>query len=299
MFKIRIKGRLGNQLFIYAFARELVHKYSTPVLIYDRERHSNWISHLNNYNTNKNIIFTSNRKAVMKMNIKAKAWFIYSKLCTKNMTPRERHTFEIDHLKKLEKEGLFLLTDGYAELPTVIKKDTFFDGYFQSPKYFNTIRKDLLKELVPKTKYNHEELQFLNLIENSESVCVSIRLGDYLNNSTHQVCTKDYYLKAMKKIKQLYPNCKFFIFSDEVKKAEKIFQFEYPVIYDSGKMKDYISLSIMSKCKHFIISNSSFSWWAQYLSTNVNKTVIAPNKWFAKDVPCDIFEDNWIKLKVN
>ena len=49
----------------------------------------------------------------------------------------------------------------------------------------------------------------------------------------------------------------------------------------------------MYSCKNFIMSNSSFSWWAQYLSKNKNKKVIAPYRWYNNDIRCDIYQDNW------
>lgn len=299
MYKIRLKGRLGNQLFIYAFARELVNKYGKKVLIYDRknEKDDMWYSHLDNYPLNKNIKFTSDKNQVMKMSLLSKMMFIYNRIKIRYMSPRQRYTFEINNFDRFKRHKLFLLTDGYIELPNEISDGTFFDGYFQSPKYFNEIRNDLLKELTPVHNYTDEELEFIQKIKNTESVCVTIRLGDYINNSTHQVCSKEFYINAMDKLKKMYPNCTFFIFSDEVKKAEKIFDFKYPVIFDSGEMDDYVSLHVMSLCKHFIISNSSFSWWAQYLSSNPQKTVIAPDKWYAEDVPYDIYEDNWLLMK--
>lgn len=297
--KIRLKGRLGNQLFIYAFARELYEKYGYQVLIYDRkdEKDSTWYSHLNHYKLNRNIQFTSNKKDILQMSFYNKCLFVYDRLKIKKMNPRERFNFQLRNLDYFEKHGLYLLMDGYVPLPTNIMKNTFFDGYFQSPKYFQNIRENIVKELVPIHNFSSNEKLFLQKIEKTESVCVTIRLGDYINNSTHQVCNKNFYKDAMKKMKNLHPNCTFFIFSDEIEKAKDIFDFEYPVIYDSGKMKDYVSLYVMSKCKHFIISNSSFSWWAQYLSNNPKKDVIAPDKWYAQDVPCDIYEDNWILMK--
>ncbi len=195
-------------------------------------------------------------------------------------------------------KGLLLLNDGVVELPEkMFTKNLFCDGYFQSARYFDFIRDELLDELTPKIPYNESETGFVKKIERTESVCLTIRLGDYINNSVHQVCTKDFYLKAMDCMKSKYPNCQFFVFSDEVEKAREIFEFKYPVVYDSGESLDVVSLDIMSKCKHFIISNSSFSWWAQYLSRNENKIVISPAKWYAQDVPCDIMQDNWIKLE--
>lgn len=299
MLYMRLKGRLGNQLFIYAFARELVYKYNQQVLLYDRkdEKDSMWYSHLDNYPLNTNVHFTSNKRDMKIGNFKSKLRFIYDRVAIRHLPPRERYNFQIRNLKKNEKNSLFLLMDGYAPLPKKINDGTFFDGYFQSPKYFNNIREELIKELNPVHTYSEEEKKFINKIKNTESVCVTIRLGDYINNSTHQVCSKEFYLNAMDKLKKIYPDCTFFIFSDEVDKAQQIFDFKYPVIYDSGKMQDYVSLHVMSMCKHFIISNSSFSWWAQYLSTNPQKIVIAPDKWYAQDVPCDIYEDNWVLMK--
>lgn len=299
MLYIRLKGRLGNQLFIYSFARELVNKYCQQVLIYDRKNEEDpmWYSHLDNYHINPNIHFTSKKEDVMKFSTVSRLLFAYDRLKIKNLSPRDRYNFQVKHINQYAEHRLFLLTDGYVPLPNTIKDRTFFDGYFQSPKYFDDIKGDLLKELTPVHEYSEEEEKFIDQINESESVCVTIRLGDYINNSTHQVCTKDFYINAMKKMRDLHPNCKFFIFSDEVEKAREIFNFPYSVIYDSGKMQDFVSLHVMSMCKHFIISNSSFSWWAQYLSTNPDKTVIAPDKWYAQDVPCDIYEDNWLLMR--
>ena len=300
MLKIRLEGRLGNQLFIYAFARKLVYKYHKKVVIYDRtdEKSPKWHSHLGNYKIDKNIFFTNNRYSFYRMNPIKFALLMLNRKKSNELSARKFHDFQISKMQFFKKNNLFLLKDGYYPLPARIKKSTYFQGFFQSPKYFDDIRPLLLKELIPVHNYTQDELDFIKKIESTESVCVTIRLGDYLNNSVHQVCTRKYYKDAMRIIKKRKPNCKFFIFSDDIDEAKKIFDFDFPVTYDSGKMKDYVSLYTMSKCKHFIISNSSFSWWAQYLSQNPNKIVIAPNRWYATDVPCDIYEDNWDLLKV-
>jgi hypothetical protein len=57
-----------------------------------------------------------------------------------------------------------------------------------------------------------------------------------------------------------------------------------------------LDMLLMSKCKNNIISNSSFSWWAAWLNENKNKTVIAPSKWFKKDIKHDIIPESWVKL---
>ncbi|WP_455631003.1 alpha-1,2-fucosyltransferase [Megamonas sp.] len=298
MLKIKLQGRLGNQLFIYAFARKCLEKYGQKILIYDRknEKDITWYSHLDNYYLHPNIKFTSNKKEVTKMGGYAKLLYYYNHLRTKNKSARKRYETQQKWLNYYIQHGLILLTDGYFELPDKIPSDIYCEGYFQSAKFFDDIREQLLSELKPKDEHTTEEKAFIRQIKSTTSVCLTIRLGDYIGNTTHQVCTAKFYKNAMKKMKELYPDCIFYAFSDEVDKLKEIFDFDYPIIYDKGKSKDYMSLDIMSHCKHFIISNSTFSWWAQYLSTNPNKTVIAPPKWYAIDVPNDIMQDNWMLI---
>ena len=60
---------------------------------------------------------------------------------------------------------------------------------------------------------------------------------------------------------------------------------------------DYETLRLMYLCKHFVMSNSSFSWWAQYLSDNPDKIVIAPEYWLPENKENkSMYLDNWIIL---
>lgn len=299
MIRIRLKGRLGNQMFIYAFARALQEKYHQKALIYDRKKETDamWHSHLDRFVLNKSISFTSNKSDIMKMSFIAKWLFFKDRIYCRHKSSRQVHDYQLKHWNENLSHGLLLLMDGYKKIPDEIPSDVFCDGYFQSPKYIDHIRPLLLKEFLPKAELQDYEKDMLAKIQNLNSVCITIRLGDYIGNSTHQVCTKEFYLGAMKRIHELQPDCVFYVFSDEVDRAREIFDFPYPVVYDSGQSQDATSLYIMSQCKHFIISNSSFSWWAQYLGTASNKIVIAPDHWYARDVVCDIMQDSWIKLK--
>ena len=217
--------------------------------------------------------------------------------CILENSARKTHIRQVKNMSLYTKKGLIILSDGVCELPDRIPGEVFCDGYFQSDYYLNPIREKLLEEIIPVDEYTEDEKDYLAGLEECESVCVTIRLGDYLGNTTHQICTKKYYLDAMDRMREMYPNCVFYIFSDDVAMARKVFDFRYPVIFDNGKSRDSVSLKIMSHCRHFIISNSSFSWWAQYLCENRDKTVISPDKWFAKDIPCDIMQENWMKIK--
>ena len=88
----------------------------------------------------------------------------------------------------------------------------------------------------------------------------------------------------------------FFLFSDDIEWAKDNFK-NNRIIFVDEKTKDFEQLRLMYSCKHFIISNSTFSWWAQYLSESLDKVVIAPAKWMPYDTEKrDIYQENWILI---
>ena len=89
----------------------------------------------------------------------------------------------------------------------------------------------------------------------------------------------------------------FFVFSDDVEWTKKYFKGCQFVIVDFNREnQSYIDMQLMSLCKHNIIANSSFSWWAAWLNQFRDKIVIAPKFWtINKNIP-DIVCDEWIVL---
>lgn len=145
----------------------------------------------------------------------------------------------------------------------------------------------------------------LRQIKESEAVCVHIRLGDYLSDRWKDklyICTPDYYKEAIGKIRGGVTNPKFFVFSNRHKDFEMI-RLEYElgdVIYVDMGNSDVEDMELMRNCKHFIMSNSTYSWWGQYLSENPNKVVIAPsrfNNYPAWDMR-DIYQEGWKTVEV-
>src|SRR5690606_10452579 len=149
---------------------------------------------------------------------------------------------------------------------------------------------------VPPTE---KEIKLLNEIKEKNAVGVSIRLGDdYTNSPNLNVCNIDYYYRAMDLIYNNNSNVVFYIFSDRIDRVKEKFNFKYPVQYVNG-FNDYQSLRLLYTCKHFVISNSSFSWWGAYLSENSNKIIVAPSKWYnhLSEKP-DIYFDNMTLIDV-
>ena len=88
----------------------------------------------------------------------------------------------------------------------------------------------------------------------------------------------------------------YIVFSDDVEWCKNNMHFPKNTIYESGNDPIWEKIRLMYSCKHFIISNSTFSWWAQYLSNNKNKIVIAPKKWNNFEYSELIYDDKWILL---
>ena len=95
----------------------------------------------------------------------------------------------------------------------------------------------------------------------------------------------------------------FFVFSDDIDWVKKNMKFPKSTYFETGDDPVWEKIRLMYSCKHFIISNSTFSWWAQYLSRNKKKIVIAPSRWGNQTYKCkneliDIYQEDWILVDV-
>ena len=211
------------------------------------------------------------------------------------------HQMEKKYSNLLMKFGIYWLQQGYMEFRKTKMKNKYFCGLFESSKYFNDYRDVILKEFTPKYQELPKNKKMYEAISKSNSVCITIRRGDFLSNEnkkSHYVCTPEYFDKAIKKICQLINNPTFFVFSDDIDWVKNNMSFPGKVFYEDGTDPVWEKLRLMYSCKHFIISNSTFSWWAQYLSRNDKKIVIAPSRWKNTYQNDDIYEDNWILIEV-
>ena len=156
-------------------------------------------------------------------------------------------------------------------------------GFFEHAAYFDGIRNILLDEYTPRYDVLPHNVSLMNDITGCESVCVTIRRGDFLNIPSVNICGEKYFVDAMKAIRREVPGCKFFVFSDDVEDVKRNMHFPFDVVYESGNDPVWEKLRLMYSCRHFIISNSTFSWWAQYLSRNEHKIVYAPERWNMTD----------------
>jgi hypothetical protein len=177
---------------------------------------------------------------------------------------------------------------GFAFDPSMleIQGDVYLKGYWQSEKYFGEIAELIRHEFTMKQPFSELSATMADLISGTESVSIHIRRGDYVAsrkmNRLHGVCSMEYYVGAVARITEAVHEPHFFVFSDDPEWGATNLSLKYPttLVSHNGPLKDYEDLCLMALCKHHIIANSSFSWWGAWLSTNGDKIIFAPRKWF-------------------
>lgn len=182
--------------------------------------------------------------------------------------------------------------DNIAQLP-LTQKFNYIEGHFQWPSLFLPLRDKLREEISLKEPLSESAQFVLKEIKNCESVCLHIRRGDYLNVDFLKVCNYDYYRRGMDYIAEKVENPYFYVFSDDINWVEDNYTIPYPHRLVKEKHAAPFELELMRNCKHFVISNSSFSWWAQFLTENESAVVVAPRPWFADKRECSLYLPHW------
>ena len=164
---------------------------------------------------------------------------------------------------------------GYHDV--VVRRNTSLCGYMQSEKYFKHCE-DLIRVLfaLPSAEYR------------GDFIAVHVRRGDY-NGSHHTLLDSDYYNRAL----SLLPKLPIFVFTDDPAAALRTVP-RADSLLDGDPFDDF---NLMTRAKHHIIANSSFSWWAAWLANS--EKVIAPRDWFGPKKPWpteDIYCENWIVI---
>jgi hypothetical protein len=175
------------------------------------------------------------------------------------------------------------------------------EGYWQSYKYFLEYENEIKGIFKVKENIIDESMSLFEDISNSNSVCINVRRADFVSNSFHGVIGIQFYIDSVKIINSKFNIDKFYIFSDDIEWCKNNFDFiQNKVIvhhtHKGYKFGNYFEL--MRNCKHFIIPNSSFAWWAAWLADNPEKNVIAPQKWFSdsKINTKDLIPEDWIRI---
>lgn len=294
MIYVDLKGRIGNQLFIYAFAEALRQKRGGKerIVFYDYPIvKENWINslvdyHLDNIEYRHDVNFPLAVK-LKKFLLRLMYHFI-----------RKGDYIKLADIEKffqplLSKLGIIACQNGYMQIPTPQTKDVYVTGYYQSPAYFKEIDKRLIQLFRLEKLVDNLNSKDVEHIKTRNSVCISIKVEHNVGNPIYDVCGGDYWEKAIKYILERVEDPLFFICSDNVEyvKDNLIDTTKYDTICQDKSLPVHLSLAIMGLCKHFIIGNTSFGWWAQHMSDNTDKVVVAPKPWVRVNMPIFLYEE--------
>ena len=161
-------------------------------------------------------------------------------------------------------------------------EDKYMCGYFACEKYYADIMEILWKQFVFPESANPENKKMAEQIQSTESVSVHVRRGDYLDAENAamfgNICTEEYYEGAIREMKQICPSVHFFIFSDDIPYVKKMYRGEEFTVVDINKGKDsFYDMWLMSRCRHNICANSTFSFWGARLNQYKGKIVMRPS----------------------
>ena len=285
MIIVKLHGGLGNQMFQYAFGRNLSLKHQVPLKIDT--------SYLKSPNQSERTFMLGAFKISAEV------------ATTKEISAYIGYMQKIlDKLRPGTQKKRWLENPNIFEPEIFERKSGYFQGYWQTEKYFiehqNAIRKDFeLAQPLGATAAKMVE----KIASSQNPTSLHVRRGDYVSikkiSDSLGSLPFSYYESAINKVLEKTNNATFFVSSDDIDWVKDHFPQNYSAIFvSSPEIADHEELVLMSLCKHHIIANSSFSWWGAWLDKNPNKLVVAPQHWF-KDVgkySTDMLPASWLKV---
>ncbi len=195
-------------------------------------------------------------------------------------------------------------------------RNCYLFGHWQSEKYFKSFENVIRAEFTLRAGVVEDRPHLVEEIQSRESVSLIIRRGDFLQYDHLNLYGDNlaYYHRAIELLQSRMHNPHFFIFSDDIdwvkqqlklKTAHTFVSEPYPGQQYKINGRRHQDLILISKCKHHVITNSTFAWWGAWLCADRNKTVIAPKQWFKEGFlwyngkvadSRDVLPENWIKI---
>lgn len=299
MIVISLMGGLGNQMFQYASARRLALIHDTPLRIdasnfHKRTKNREHNLQLDQFNLSAPQASRDELKGyrIPQKRVRRVRNFIARTLGFPKANGEAGMVYEEPAGSAFKKEFFQLGPDVYLL------------GYFNSYKYFNDIREILAEEFTPRYPVGEKTREMVAQIENSPSVAIHVRRGDYVTDPDVRRClegiiTDEYYHNALEVIGRRVPSPHFYVFSNDMPWVRSHFILPGKVTYVdiNPPQRGFEDLWMMSRCRHNITAGgSTFSWWAAYLNPHPDKIVVRTEKISndpAYNHPEDYFPPEW------
>ncbi len=299
MIITKIEGGMGNQMFQYAIGRAISIKNNTELGLYldfllDRNFKPDFT--FRNYSLD---VFNIEAKIVDR----SKVPFIYRHYNKGILSYIVRIiNFILIKILRIKMEGKEK-NSNFDSTVLLAHGNSYIEGYWQSEKYFSDISEIIRKDFTLKNNIPINIKNLIEIIKKENSLCIHVRRGDYVGNINHEIVGREYYNEGIENIKSLTKIDKIYLFSDDINWCKENMKFEFPTMFVgdeyAGENAEWHHI-LMRSCKNFIIPNSTFSWWAAWLSDSKDKIVIAPKQWFPNGSlhidNIDIIPDSWIKI---
>jgi Glycosyl transferase family 11 len=280
MVLVKLSGGLGNQMFQYAMGRHLSVLNNSELLLdtrsleYELKVVSKRDYELSNFPNLQAKIADKNQLPFDILPIKLRKYLIL-KYNLFSKIGKYKYIFEKN----------YLFDSHFLEL----RGNLFLIGYWVMEPYFLEIRDRLLQDFATPPAFFKLFEELINDINTTDSVCLHIRRGDYLN--VGWALDMKYYDNAINAIAQKITTPKFYIFSDDIDWVKQNFdyvkKYSHQFIELTDNERNINEFRLMQLCKHFIMANSTFSWWASWLNTNPNKMILYPDRWNLMDYLTD------------
>lgn len=281
---VGLSGGLGNQMFQYAAGRSLSFRLGVPLCL-----DLSWFGGQEERQFALSPFQIDARRRSQYPWLPARGLALVSRL-SRRWLPRIMGV-------PVWREPHFYYSRDFAALTSPV----FLEGYWQSECYFREIRPLLLQEFALRQPLPPACGALLEEIRNCDAICVHVRRGDYLSNpvaaKVHGTCPVGYYRAGVSELCQGLSQPRCFVFSDDPGWVRASLAFDCPttVVDANGPDDAHLDLALMAACRHFLIANSSLSWWGAWLGDQSGKKIIAPTNWFLtsdKDTR-DLLPESW------
>lgn len=282
---VRLRGGLGNQMFEYAWGRRLAEAHRCPLFL-----DTSWL--LDRSLIQKGAVPRTYDLDVFRLRVSHCLPLPVARLLGRfgGEGLREK-IWQRSRRGRVHYRERSIKSD--QEWLKNLPRNCALDGFWQSPRYFNPIAEQL----------RHEDFQFrkplkrasralADELRSSVSVCVNVRRLDFVNNSFHGAMEAGYYRRAAESLIAQYRDARFFVFADEPDWAKENLRLPGETRFvgpEHNGWKYSGKLQLMASCRHFIIPNSTFGWWAAWLGKHPEKHVIAPRWWYNPANPKDLY----------
>lgn len=170
------------------------------------------------------------------------------------------------------------------ERANAIPGDIWLFGYWQDIQVADMAREHLRHQVSKYTLTTPKSLELAARLSRQTTIAVHVRRGDYVSkpkaHKIHHVCTPQYYLAGVERLRRKWPKLPLLVFSDDIDWCKTELGLRGDVDFVDPAIPDVDQFVLLSRCQHFVVSNSTFSWWAAYLGVHDDNTIVGPRYWF-------------------